>query len=219
MNHSASLMNLSKLIFNPRNAGVRQDIARPYELHRTLHRGVEHAPNDNRLLFRIEPEGGGRRPVVLVQSAKAVPDWTPLLANGYLLEAYGPKPLEPALRIGQRLAFRLTANPTKKVAGKRIPLSHAVRQHKEDRTYWHWLHRKAEQHGFTVLAARDAPFRTASNRRKKQRYDKAEIPHFGVRFDGVLEVTDSDRLLEAIRQGIGPAKAFGFGLLSLAPAR
>ncbi len=212
-------MYLSKLFLNPRNAGARRDVARPYELHRTLQRGVEHTPNGNRLLFRIEPEGGRRRPVVLVQSAEAVPDWTPLLANSYLLEAHGPKPFEPVLRMGQRLAFRLTANPTKKVAGKRIPLSHAIRQHKEDRTYWHWLHRKAEQHGFKVLTARDAPFRTASNRRKKPCYDKAEIPHFGVRFDGVLEVTDSDRLLEAIQQGIGSAKAFGFGLLSLAPAR
>lgn len=212
-------MYLSKLILNPRNAGVRQDVARPYELHRTLQRGVEHASSGSRLLFRIEPERQSRQPVVLVQSAEAVPDWTPLLANGYLREAHGPKPFEPVLRLGQQLAFRLTANPTKKVAGKRIPLSHATRQHNGDWTYWDWLHRKAEQHGFEVLTAQDAPFRTASNRRKKPRYDKADIPHFGVRFDGVLEVTDPDRLLEAVRQGIGPAKAFGFGLLSLAPAR
>ena len=212
-------MNLSKLFLNPRNAGARQDVARPYELHRTLQRGVEHAPNGNRLLFRIEPEGGRRRPVTLVQSARAVPDWTPLLANGYLLEAHGPKPLEPALRIGQRLAFRLTANPTKKVAGKRVPLIFDRHDDPDVKTYWHWLHRKAEQHGFKVLTARDAPFRTASNRRKKQHYDKAEIPHFGVRFDGVLQVMDPDRLVEAVRDGIGPAKAFGFGLLSLALAR
>jgi CRISPR system Cascade subunit CasE len=36
-----------------------------------------------------------------------------------------------------------------------------------------------------------------------------------VRFDGVLRVTDAARLVEAVRSGIGPAKAFGFGLLSL----
>lgn len=40
-----------------------------------------------------------------------------------------------------------------------------------------------------------------------------------VQFDGVLVVTDPDKLREAVRNGIGPQKAFGFGLLSLAPLR
>ncbi len=37
-----------------------------------------------------------------------------------------------------------------------------------------------------------------------------------VRFDGVLEVTDPAALAAAVRDGLGSAKAFGFGLLSLA---
>jgi CRISPR system Cascade subunit CasE len=39
-----------------------------------------------------------------------------------------------------------------------------------------------------------------------------------VRFDGVLVVTDLDRFSTALPAGIGSAKGFGFGLLSLAPA-
>ena len=38
-------------------------------------------------------------------------------------------------------------------------------------------------------------------------------------FDGVLVCTDPDRLRDATIEGLGPAKAFGFGLLSLAPVR
>ncbi|MEM0963873.1 MAG: type I-E CRISPR-associated protein Cas6/Cse3/CasE, partial [Bacteroidota bacterium] len=45
------------------------------------------------------------------------------------------------------------------------------------------------------------------------------LPHVGVRFDGELRVIDPDRLAVAVASGIGPAKAFGFGLLSLALAR
>ena len=41
---------------------------------------------------------------------------------------------------------------------------------------------------------------------------------FGVRFNGLLQVTDPEKLMQAVRNGIGPAKAFGFGLLSLARA-
>ena len=41
---------------------------------------------------------------------------------------------------------------------------------------------------------------------------------FAMRFDGLLGVTDPVQFLEALRAGIGSAKGFGFGLLSLAPA-
>ena len=37
------------------------------------------------------------------------------------------------------------------------------------------------------------------------------------RFDGILEVTDPAAFAATIAAGIGPAKAFGFGLLSVAP--
>jgi CRISPR system Cascade subunit CasE len=45
----------------------------------------------------------------------------------------------------------------------------------------------------------------------------AAIRYRAVRYDGVLTVTDSDRLLQTASGGIGSAKSFGFGLLSLAP--
>ena len=39
----------------------------------------------------------------------------------------------------------------------------------------------------------------------------------GVEFCGVLEVTDRERFLQTFRGGVGSAKAFGFGMLVLAP--
>ena len=38
-----------------------------------------------------------------------------------------------------------------------------------------------------------------------------------VRYDGILEVTDPDKFRKTLASGIGPGKAFGFGLLSVAP--
>ena len=209
------IVYLSRHTLNPRNAGARQDLAAPYELHRTLMRGVDAHADAGRLLFRLEPERGPGGPVVLVQSGVA-PDWQPLLENRYLLRAEGPKAFRPELHAGQTLRFRLMANPAKKVEGRRIPLTRSVARHEHDKTYWDWLHRRAGLAGFEVLQAHDAPSRHASQHRKQ--YAKHEIPHFGVRFDGVLRVTDASKLLKAVCRGIGPAKAFGFGLLSLAPA-
>ena len=212
--------SLSRLTLNPENADVRRDLASPYELHRTLMRAFpDGARGGNRLLFRVEPEGVGRGVAVLVQSHPEPPRWDFLHGmKGYACRVEGPVDVRPALREGQRLRFRLAANPTKKVQNKRVPLIHDGPNPEGHPTYHDWLRRKAGQHGFEVLRAEDAPFRTALLNRRKDDYDKKELPLFGVRFDGVLRVTDVEALLEAVRGGVGPAKAFGFGLLSLAPA-
>jgi hypothetical protein len=39
---------------------------------------------------------------------------------------------------------------------------------------------------------------------------------YAVRFDGLLQVVDPQRVLETVRRGIGSGKGLGFGLLSLA---
>ena len=38
-------------------------------------------------------------------------------------------------------------------------------------------------------------------------------------YEGILEVTNADNFRDTLVRGIGPAKAFGFGLLSVAPIR
>jgi CRISPR system Cascade subunit CasE len=40
-----------------------------------------------------------------------------------------------------------------------------------------------------------------------------------VLFEGVLQVTDPDGFRETLATGIGSGKAYGFGLLSIAPPR
>lgn len=229
-------MQLSRLILNPRNAGARRDASMPYELHRTLLRGLDGTPptSEERLLFRVEPEPGAGGPVVMVQSQNP-PDWSPFLENGYLVRADGPKAFSPGIEVGQVLRFRLVANPVvkKKTADKkhsvRVPLIHLYREDNQTRFedgrrefagYYDWLMRKGAQHGFSVIKAQDAPFRLSPRSRsgEAKSYEKRDIPHFGVRFDGELRVDDPALLMEALKTGVGPAKAFGFGLLSLAPA-
>ena len=76
-----------------------------------------------------------------------------------------------------------------------------------------WLDRKAERAGFRVLDCRvsDRGFQVS------RKGDGAPpLRHLCVDFEGVLQVTDPDRFLAAMRSGIGSAKGFGFGLLSIA---
>jgi CRISPR system Cascade subunit CasE len=229
-------MFLNKLVLNIRDRQARRDLARPYDMHRTLMNSYSYPRGENRcdLLFRVEPSRHGP-PAALVQTREE-PDWSALPA-GYLLGKAESKRFDLAVTPGQRLRFRLRANPTKRVAaknerlgsvmvGKRVGLATEADQVR-------WLLRKAESGGFRVpggwVAAKHPEtgepmqlpnFRVDAIPEGRDRNDKPG--HAGdfvvVRFDGVLVVTDPEVFQATVAAGIGSAKAFGFGLLSLAPA-
>lgn len=207
---------LSRLILNPRSWQVIRELDNPYEMHRTLMRAFPSREDGGpgRVLFRADIQRDGT-PVVLVQSDKE-PCWSPLLDTDYLLDTDDNpacKEYDPKLRQGQRLRFLLRANPTVKKSfdkdkpSKRIGLYDE--NHQRD-----WFERKANEGGFTPNALAIIQRGMQTSRRAGQ-----VNTHLCVEFVGVLTITDPDRFLETIRSGIGSAKAYGFGLLSIAPAR
>jgi len=125
-----------------------------------------------------------------------------------------------AYTAGQVLGFRLVANPTKKVTapgqrqGKRVALLD-IADGDGLTPAQQWLHRKAGLGGFDLLHVLTEEFRLGA-RSAAEGAGKPQLPFYGVRFDGLLRVSDPARFAESVRQGIGPAKSFGFGLLSLA---
>lgn len=182
---------------------------------------------DSGFLFRIDPLPGGRA-MILVQSA-VWPDWEYAFHNaGYLLAAPPQvQSFDPCFTQGQILRFRLAANPTRRLSqhsleadgqpietkwiGKRIPV--------RNEQLFDWLARRAEPAGFSVEedCTEIQPGYIYVNKKKAQK-DKGQRLR-SVRYDGILQVTDPDGLRKTIIQGIGPGKAFGFGLLSLAPCQ
>jgi CRISPR system Cascade subunit CasE len=76
------------------------------------------------------------------------------------------------------------------------------------------MREKGEQGGFTVD---EAKLRTFSRGREYFNKKSQTGLHSAVEFQGVLAVTDPARFHETFTRGIGPAKAFGFGLLVIAP--
>lgn len=211
-------MYLSQLILNPHSRQVQREMGNPYQLHRTLMQGFpESLPGDERVLYRLDADARTGSLVVLVQSIYE-PDWSSLLDAGqgrYLLQPPDPsKHFQPGLSEGAVLRFRLRANPTikkrreEKKNSNRVPL---LRQEEQQA----WLARKGELHGFRILQS------TVSGDEKLtdliRREDKThKLDLYTVQFDGVLQVTDADLFAQALAQGIGPARGFGCGLLSLA---
>jgi CRISPR system Cascade subunit CasE len=156
----------------------------------------------------VDPQPGNSV-VILVQSATQ-PDWDYAFHNARHLLAAPPqvKPFTPGFADGQQLRFRLVANPTFKRAGKRLAWLH-----EEDQV--RWLARKGEQAGFRLLQALATPIGMNTGRKRDEHGDQS-LSWFGVRFEGLLQVTDAEACHETLIRGLGPAKALGCGLLSVA---
>jgi CRISPR system Cascade subunit CasE len=214
-------MYLSRLILNPRSRQVRREADEPYELHRTIMRAFPAAANGGpgRVLFRLDsyspaaayPRGGAL--TLLVQS-EAEPDWGWLAGeHDYLLSIAGDnpavKPYNPTFSAGQRLLFRLRANPTVKRNDKRLGLY----REEEQRA---WLARKAEESGFIVLTADVRMEGLVDGQIHRPDGDSHTLRLLGVRFDGLLQVVEPAQILQTIRNGVGSGKGLGFGLLSVA---
>lgn len=203
-------MYLTQLRLDPRSAQARRDLADPYDMHRTLVRAfvrdeIEAPP---RFLWRLEPGRAWDQPVVLVQSALAS-DWSVLAQlPGYLQRGAEPatKTFEPTAVLQQAALcrFRLAANPTVTRESKRHGLVGEDAQ-------LAWLHRQGERLGFDVKAALVSGSDTLHGRKAGTRVSLLRVV-----FDGVLQVRDAEALAAALVAGIGPGKAFGCGLLSLA---
>ncbi|MBL8065525.1 MAG: type I-E CRISPR-associated protein Cas6/Cse3/CasE [Chthonomonadaceae bacterium] len=206
-------MFLSRLILNAKHPQARSEVDHPYELHRTLCKAFDH-PEEARILFRADTDRPGEVHV-LVQSLVR-PDWGRLnVEDRYLKSVDDPKAVELAgIQLGLSLRFRLRCRPSKRIAkmghpdeGKRMSL-------KDREEIFEWLKRKSEENGFEVKnVAFDRVYWQDSKEGKQERLLGA------VQFDGLLIVTNPDELREAVHNGIGSQKAYGFGLLSLAPVR
>ena len=199
-------MFLSQLLISLRHRQARRDLADRYELHRTLLCAFpEDIPVDERVLYRVEQAGRLPYVTVLVQS-QTLPDWAKaerLNDPRYLCKLPAVRALEPRISAGLRLPFRLQANPTVKRDGKR----HAILAEDE---LTRWLQRKGGIHGFVL-----EPANLRSTKLGKQHGRKRKQTWHLVQFDGVLQVTQPESFVAGLRGGIGSAKAFGCGLLSV----
>jgi CRISPR system Cascade subunit CasE len=146
------------------------------------------------------------------------PDWRCLAEKvGYLAQEPAYKQFEPAFQPGQRLHFRLRANPTVKrmFLGEEKSKRIGLYQEEEQRD---WLARKAEQGGFALLGVTVISEGKVGGKIHRSEEESHTLNLLAVRFEGLLQVTDPAKFLETVQQGIGSGKGLGFGLLSLARA-
>lgn len=199
----------------------------PYGQHQALYRLFELPPKEVRtgeptpFLFRAEQRDG--LPAFYVLSAQCPYDRDHL----WQVEA---KPYAPDLQAGDRLAFRLRVNPTvaRGVMGKRGRRHDVVMDAKQSMGWKElpeagrpslahlayeagacWLRDREERLGVRLDAA---ALRVDGYRTWRQRKTSG-IALSMLDFEGSLQLVEPKRFLTALLVGVGPAKAFGCGLM------
>lgn len=200
-------MYISKLNLNLNSGKVRYELNNCYEFHRTLCSCFpdKSKGGTGRILYRVENFLGLNSDFTMniLLVSKIEPDWSILTSKDNYLINYVIKKYDPIIKDKEIFKFHLRANPTKKKDGKRIGLYGNEEQ-------INWLIRKSKDNGFEILDCinKNDDYLKSSNEKN--------LEFLSVLFEGVLKVSDVQKFKEALFNGIGSGKAFGFGLLTIA---
>lgn len=237
---------LSRIHLNPLRRDTQRMLANPQVLHAAILGGLSRQPVQERVLWRLEAPDRHRLAVLVL--TESTPSWEHLVEQAGWPSADEPqalvKPYEPLLdqiQRGRTFAFRLKANPTvstkkpldpskaqaRQLAGER-PRGVRVAHHRlSDQV--DWLLARLDRAGCTVptdlVDDNEVPAVRVTDRHRMRfhkdgrRTDAPPVTLESVTFDGLLRVDDPAAARTALLAGIGTGKAYGFGLLTLAPPR
>lgn len=224
---------LSRIEVNPFKRETMRALAELQRLHAAVMAGfpgVSNPDKGDRLLWRVDRLGD--RTYVLVQSSRR-PDLQHMVeqfgwpASGQTWDTRDYEPFLARIRDHQHWRFRLRANPVTHSEKKEDVPPDAPRgkvfAHVTAAQQKKWLFDRSRRNGFRLSAASDAGTTSADFEvmqrevRLFRRGDKY-VTIAMVAFEGVLIVENAGLLVDAMKKGIGRAKAYGCGLLTLAEA-
>lgn len=228
-------MYLTQFRVNTARITARRLLSSPQVLHATVMTSFAEPPtpagDGPRVLWRLDQTSRAETHLYIISPNK--PDLTHMVeqagwpATGGGWKTYDYDPFLTRLRPGDQWAFRLTANPVhsiRRTDDEPIKLTAHVGPHHQ----MSWLLNRQEPSGFKVLEKPPELRRLPEgdeyqlivhNRRQlafRKRRQGKPVTLLSVTFDGRLEVTDADAFRRTLTRGLGRAKAYGCGLMTLA---
>lgn len=219
---------LTRMQLNPSRVRTRRMLGSPQVAHALVEASARlpGAPS-GRVLWRIDRESSHELFLYIVSPGK--PDLTGVVeqAGWPTTPHWDAAPYDRLLgRIhdGDRWRFRITANPTRvestsaMTRGRVKPLRTVTEQEG-------WLIDRGQRHGFAIpsnsmdaveLAVTGREERTFVRHTGDADSGSSRVPLTRATFEGILEVTDHERLVSALTDGIGRARGYGCGLMTLA---
>lgn len=220
---------LTRFHLDPRSRAGARYLENPQHLHAALYRSMPTQPVDvrdnGRILWRIDRDDPWD-PLLWVVS----PD-RPMLdrladeggrsVHGRVYESRDYTPLLTRLQKGQVYAFRFTGNPVR--TGRRAADDAESQRfgHVTAAQQTRWFLRQAEAHGFALRPSvgGDADVVVTGRRRTAFWRDGQRVVIAIAEFIGHLEILDAPVARLALVRGIGHARAYGCGLLTLSKPR
>lgn len=201
-------MILSKIELSLTDPVVRATLRDAQNMHRLL-TGLFQVPREEaKLLYRMRTQGTvltlycyADRPIVqerllpgmLLTGERDLTDWLSSMQNGDMK------------------GFDLLTMPFKKVSEEGGNSRRRVLRTQEERLAW--LTRKSEQNGFAILEVQESADERISAMHPKEQGGRLYLDSY--RYFGTLRITDAEAFQKAVREGIGPGKAYGLGMLLL----
>ncbi|MFF2819685.1 type I-E CRISPR-associated protein Cas6/Cse3/CasE [Kitasatospora cineracea] len=232
-------MYLTRFRFNTARAGARRLLSSPQHLHAAVMSAFPEilptAPGP-RVLWRTDHNATAEVQLYVVSPSR--PDlthlveqagWPAAAATGTAgWQTYAYQPFLERLDKGTTWNFRLTANPVHHARTKDgEPTKRTA--HLTARHQMQWLLQRQDAGGFRIMAKPADRWHTehgdehqlAVHGQRNLAFSKhgatGRVTLTAVTFDGRLEVTDPDALRTVLTGGLGKAKAYGCGLMTLAP--
>lgn len=236
---------LSRVWLNPRRSAAQRFLLDPQAAHAAVLAGVSRQPVTERVLWRLEPDPQTTHRLGLLILTESRPSWHHLVEQAGWPDGDEPQavtrsyqPLLDTVVRGREFAFRLKANTVsasrhpdapssqqkehlatgERPRGVRIP--HRTVAHQID-----WLTTRVSRWGFAIptdeaglpqlrLIARD---RMSFRKRQAAIGVGHPVVLQTATFDGLVQVTDPDAARHSLLRGVGPGKAYGLGMITLAP--
>lgn len=236
-------MYLTRFRMNTGRSGARRLLASPHLMHGAVNTAFPAPPprtgEQPRVLWRVDRDHQADAKLYIVSPDR--PDLT------HLVEQAGWPALEPqgwdtfgyaqfldALAEGDTWGFRLTANPVHNIRRQRDSREQPTKRaaHRTPRYQMEWLLKRQEPSGFEIV-------RKPADRQLTPQGDEYELAVLDqlplqfrrtpaarggndvritrATFEGRLRITDLSVFRRVLTHGLGKAKAYGCGLLTLAP--
>lgn len=231
---------LSRIWLNPLRTATQRLLNNPHRLHATVLGGLSRQPVTERVLWRLERDNPHRAAVLVL--TQSTPSWEHLIEQAGWPAADEPQamtksyqPLLDRIAAGAEFAFRLLANPVQSTRTPQRPspaqrsrlaatdrprgarVAHRTATHQLD-----WFTTRVTTWGFDIphttagapdlrLAARDRLVFT------KNTDARHTVTLHTATYEGRLRINDADLARTSLLNGVGHARAYGCGLITLAP--
>ncbi|KFI61972.1 type I-E CRISPR-associated protein Cas6/Cse3/CasE [Bifidobacterium cuniculi] len=212
----------SRVMINPMDRHVLRVGSSLQRMHAVLAKATDAQASNQRTLWRLDRGLGSAWAKLYIVSAEKP-------KQDILQAELGIRPADMActeyepflskLECGQEWGFRITANPTHSIMGSdgvsrgaRKPL---VKRDDQEQ----WLCRQLRKSGchVTINRLEQPELRIQDVQQTSFGRRTSTVTLTRVTYEGLLSIDDADSLRRTMLEGIGPAKAYGCGLLTLAP--